>query len=266
MLTSPSASLPFGEMLRQWRKLRGVSQMDLALDAEVSARHVSFLETGRARPSREMVLVLASALTVPLRERNGLLFAAGFAPVYAEPELGAAGLEAVQRAIAAILRQHEPFPAVVLNRRWDIVAANTGATRLFGRLVPHLADQPANVLRMILDPDRVRPFVANWSEVAPRLIQRVHQEAVGGVLDPDTRELLDEVLTFLPPELRRAPANTPGVPVIPVHFRRDDLDLRFFSTVTTLGTAADITAQELRMECFFPDDETSERRARELLA
>lgn len=265
MLASPSPSLPFGEMLRQWRKVRGVSQMDLALDAEVSARHVSFLETGRARPSREMVLVLASALTVPLRERNGLLVAAGFAPVYAEPRFAAAGAGPVQRAIAAILGQQEPFPAVVMNRCWDVVAANRAAGRLFGRLAPDLADAPANVLRMMFDPGRVRPFVVNWAEVAPQLIQRVHREAIGGVLDPATRAVLAEVLALAPPELRRPELATPVVPVIPVHFRRDDLDLRFFSTVTTLGTAADVTAQELRIECFFPDDEVSERCARALL-
>jgi transcriptional regulator with XRE-family HTH domain len=249
----------FGELLKQWRATRRVSQLALAHEAEVSARHISFLETGRARPSREMVLVLASALDIPLRERNGMLAAAGFAAVYAESEGASPSWAPVRRAIDAILQRQEPCPAVVMNRQWDVVRSNEAATRFFGWLLGAV-DEPPNVLRMMFHPERLRPWVANWDEVAPALIRRVHREALAGVLDEPTRALLAEILTWVPPRWRMLDPDAPLSPLVPVHFRKDGVSLRFFSTVTTLGTPQDITLQELRIECFFPEDEQTEAR------
>ena len=258
-----------GRLLQGWRKARQLSQLALATQAEISSRHLCFIETGRARPSREMVLLLASALDVPLRERNALLLAAGFAPVYQESAMDAPELAAVRRALDAILHQQEPFPAVVMNRSWDIVRTNRGGARFFGWLLgARAAAAPANVLRMMFDPDGLRRFVTNWEAVADALVRRVHREAIGGLHDEPARALLAEILRY--PGVPAAwPAPVPGapiVPVVPVGFRKGGLELQFFSTVTTLGTPQDITVQEIRIECFFPADERTERAARRLAA
>jgi transcriptional regulator with XRE-family HTH domain len=263
------SEVTFGAILQSWRKARQLSQLALANDAEISPRHLSFVETGRARPSREMVLLLASALDVPLRERNTLLLAAGFAPMYAETNLDAPKLAPVRAALDAILRQQEPFPAVVMNRHWDIVTSNQAASRFFAFLLAGQGQQtgaPANVLRMMLGPAGVRSFVANWDDVAQALVRRVHREAVGGVPDQETRKLLAEVLAYpgVTESWRRANRDVALVPIIPVTFSKDQRTFNFFSTVTTLGTPQDITAQELRIECFFPADQETARAAREL--
>lgn len=244
-----------------------MSQLALAIEAEVSPRHVCFLETGRARPSRDMVLLLASALDVPLRERNVLLLAAGYAPAYRETHLDSPELDAVRTALQAILRQQEPHPAVVMNRTWDVLTSNDAAARFFGFLLdPAPASGPANVIRMMFDPDGLRPFVTNWEEVAEALITRVHREAVGGAPDEDTARLLEEVLALpgVPRRWRRPSLETPLIPVIPVRFRKGARTFAYFSTVTTLGTAQDVTLQELRIECFFPMDAETVRNAEEL--
>jgi transcriptional regulator with XRE-family HTH domain len=267
LTTAVPAATTFGAHLQYWRKARSLSQLALASEAEVSSRHLCFLETGRAKPSREMVLLLCSALDVPLRERNGLLLAAGFAPVYAESALDAPELGLVATALAAILRQQEPFPAVVLNRRWDIVRANDAAQRFFAHLLgAQRASQPANVLRMIFDPAALRPLVENWEAVAETLIQRVQREAVGGVLDAECAQLLAEVLAYpgVPARLRQPKLGPASLPIIPVRFCKQGETFAFFSTVTTLGTPQDVTLQELRIECFFPADADSEQRARRL--
>ena len=209
---------PIGLLLQSWRKARHLSQLGLATEAEISSRQLCFLETGRANPSREMVHRLASALDVPLRERNALLLAAGFAPVYAESKLDAPSLAAVNGALQAILRQQEPFPAVVMNRRWDIVRTNGAAARFFGFLLgKHQAAGPANVLRMMFHPQAVRPFVTNWRDVAEALIVRVRREAIGGVPDDATEKILTEVLRYpgVPASLREAGVQGPLLPVVP---------------------------------------------------
>jgi len=258
-----------GELLQYWRKTRQLSQLALATEAEVSPRHICFLETGRARPSRDMVLLLASVLDVPLRERNALLLSAGFAPMYSEASLDAPELSSVRVALEAILRQQEPFPAVVMNRSWDIVRTNRAADRFFGLLLDDRpASGPANVLRMMFDPDRLRPYVANWDAVAEALVQRVQREAVGGVKDAATVKLLDEILAYpgVPSRLRTPNLGAPLVPVIPVRFHKRGQTFGFFSTVTTLGTPQDITLQELRIECFFPADDATRLHAERLAA
>lgn len=262
-----STPTSIGNLLQYWRKARSLSQLALAHEAGVSPRHVCFVETGRARPSREMVLLLANVLNVPLRERNALLLAAGFAPIYAETQLEAPELAPVRAALAAILRQQEPYPAVVMNRHWDIVGGNDAARRFFALLLGEArASQPANVLRLIFDPAALRPSVVNWEAVAESLIQRVAREAVGGVQDGPTAQLLAEVLRYpdIPARLREPKLEVPLLPVIPVRFRKGKDTYSYFSTVTTLGTPQDVTLQELRIECFFPADDDTSALARRL--
>lgn len=266
--TVASRTNQIGEMLQYWRKTRQLSQLALANEAEVSPRHICFLETGRSRPSREMVLLLASVLEVPLRERNAMLLSAGFAPVYSEASLDAPALSSVRAALDAILHQQEPFPAVVMNRSWDIIRTNDAAIRFFSMLLGREATGKANVLRLMFDPEGLRPYVRNWEAVAEALVERVSREAVGGVKDEATVALLDEVLRFpgVPSSLRRPSAGAPLVPIIPIQFHKAGKTFGYFSTVTTLGTPQDVTVQELRIECFFPVDDDTRRLARQLVA
>ncbi|MFI9561031.1 MmyB family transcriptional regulator [Nonomuraea endophytica] len=253
----------FGALTRYWRRVRAMSQLDLASAAMTTPRHMSFLETGRSNPSREMVLRLAGALDVPLRDRNGMLLAAGFAPLFAHSGLDDPALRRVVAAIDQILDRHDPLPAVVLDRGWNLVRANQGAAHLFGTLfAPAPIPEDANVLRLIIEPGPIRDAVANWDEVVPALLERARREAVGGVLDLVTAELVQELRSRTEVEaLIAAPRTTPApIPIVDVHFRLGGAVVRFFSVVSTIGTPVDVTAQELRVEAFFPsDDESTER-------
>lgn len=252
-MTGPRSRI--GELLREWRGTRRMSQLGLALEAHVSARHVSFIETGRSRPTREMVLRLAEVLDVPLRDRNLMLDAAGFAPHYGETSWHAPELEPVRRAVERILAHQEPYPAVVMDRHWNILRANEAADGLFGRMIDlATVPPPANVLRLMFDPAGVRPYVVNWPEVARALLGRIAREAVCGVPDAGLRELQEELLAY-PGVAAAAPSRaltTPTLPVIPVRFRKAPFEAAYFSTLTTLGTPQDIALQEIRIECFFP--------------
>jgi transcriptional regulator with XRE-family HTH domain len=253
-----------GSLMAYWRSQRRMSQLALATEAEVSARHVSFIESGRSKPSREMVLLLASVLDVPLRERNRLLGAAGFSPEYRESAMEQPQLAVVKQALDAILAQHRPFPAVVLDPSWNILRANDAGEKFFGFLLAGQAPpSPPNVLRLIFHPQGLRPHITNWEEVAEGLIQRVHREAVGNVVDDDLRALVNEVLAYpgVPAHWRRADLSASLLPIIPVRFERGGKRFAYFSTVTTLGTPIDVTAQETRIECFFPVDEETRRAA-----
>ncbi|MEZ4361485.1 MAG: helix-turn-helix transcriptional regulator [Kofleriaceae bacterium] len=265
-----AAPQAFGKLLSEWRRLRGKSQLDLALTAEVSPRHVSFVETGRSKPTRAMVMTLASALNVPLREQNSLLLAAGFAPVYLETPLGAEELEPARRAIELILRHHEPFPAVVMSRHWDLVRVNDAARAFFAYLLDGRSPvtSPTNVLRQIFHPLGLRPRIANWEAVAAALVQRVHREAVGAYADEKLTSLLEEVLAYagVPARLRAFDAGVAPTPLVPVVFVKDRQTFRYFSTVTTIGTAQDVTLQELRVESFFPEDEATAELARRMVS
>jgi transcriptional regulator with XRE-family HTH domain len=262
-----AAPPPVGSLLQYWRRTRKLSQLALAHEANVSPRHVCFLETGRAKPSREMVLLLADTLQVPLRERNALLLAAGFAPLFRASTLSDPELAPVRGAVDAILRQQEPYPAVVMDRGWNIVETNGAAARFFGLLLdgrtPHGA---GNVLRLMFHPEGLRPAVDNWEDVARALVHRVHREAIGGAIDDAGRALLDEVLHYpgVPNGLRTADLGAPSIPVVPVRFRHAGRAFDFFSAVTVLGTPQDITVQELRIESFFPLDRATDAAAREL--
>ena len=253
---SPSSTAPLGALLRHWRRARHVSQHDLALKADTSARHVSFVETGRARPSRDMVTRLAEALEIPLRERNALLVAAGYAPLYRETGLTAPEMEAARRAVEFILRQQEPYPAIVVSRRWELLMANKAAAALFQRLLGGMPRE-SNMLRLVLRPDLVRPFVSNWEEVAAHMVQRLRQEMAWSPHDDAGHALLAEVLSYpgVPTRWQTHEVGSIALPMLTVDFRKGDLTLRFFTTYTTFGTPLDLTLSELRIESFFPADE-----------
>jgi len=253
-----SSLSPLGLLLRHWRGVRRMSQLELALHAHVTPRHVSFVETGRANPSREMVLTLARALDVPLRERNRLLLAAGYAPSYRQSELDEPALAQVRAALDRMLSQQEPYPAVVLDRYWNVMQTNEAAAAMFAWLLKgSRTPDPPNVVRLIFG--ALRPFVANWDEFGEALVQRVHREAVGGVPDVRTNELLEEALgsAGVPSAWRAPDLTATRLPIIPVEFERDGLAVSYFSTVTTLGTPQDVTLQEIRVELFFPADEAT---------
>lgn len=255
----------FGLLLREWRARRRVSQLGLAVEAGVSSRHVSFIETGRAQPSREMVLMLARVLDVPLRDRNELLMAAGYAAMYRATDLGAPALEQARRALDFMLRQQEPYPAIVVDRSWNLLKANNGAVRL----VETFADTDAapewggNAMRLMFHPRGLRPHIVNWEAMAAALIQWLHRDVLSGIGGDDTRRLLQELLSYpgVPPRWRTLDLDVSTAPFLAIDFRKDDLELRYFSTLTTLGTPHDITLQELRVEAFFPADEATERAA-----
>jgi transcriptional regulator with XRE-family HTH domain len=257
----PTAS-PVGRLLQHWRQVRRMSQLALAVEAGVTPRHVSFVESGRATPSREMVLVLARTLDVPLRERNQMLLAAGYAPIYRETGIAEPAMSQVRAALDRVLRHHEPFPAVVMDRYWNLMLTNTAATAMFTWLLGNAhSTSPANVLRLMFDPGGLRPYVANWEQVGEALIQRVHREAVGGVPDDQTAALLKDVLAQpgIPTRWRTPDLTATPTPVVPVEFRKRHLGVSYFSMVTTVGTPQDVTAQEIRLESFFPADEATER-------
>ncbi len=248
---------PVGTLLRQWRATRGRSQLELAMDLGVSQRHVSFVESGRSTPSRALLLALANALDVPLRDRNALLLAAGYAPMYAEPAWDAAEMRVVHRALERMLAQHEPYPALVMDRHWNVLMTNDAAPRLFGQFIDlGRFPRPRNLLRLMFDPQGLRPFVANWDEVAASLFQRIHREAVGGVLDDAMRALVDELLAFpgVSSAWRTVEAASTS-PVVPIVFVKDDRRSAWFSMVSTVGTPQAVSAQELRVECMFPADD-----------
>jgi transcriptional regulator with XRE-family HTH domain len=247
-----------GELLRHWRGVRRLSQLALALEAHTTARHLSFIETGRSQPSRAMVMRLARVLDVPIRERNQLLLAAGYAPVYSEVGLAAEDAALVAAALQRILASHEPYPAVVMDRHWNILDRNQAAHALFGWLLRDRAhDGPGNLIRRFFDPDGLRPYIVNWEEAAGVLLQRVHREAIGGAPDAGTADLLEDVLAYPGvPAAWRAPDLTRALlPIVPVVFSRDGRSFSYFSAVTTLGTPQDALLQELRVECLHPADE-----------
>ena len=246
----------FAARLRRWREHRARSQLDLAGHAEISQRHLSFLELGRAAPSREMVLRLAAALDVPLREQNALLVAAGFAPVWRETDLDAPELAQVRSALDYMLAQQEPFPAVAVDRRWNLLRSNRGAARLVEFLVGPLApDAPVNLADALVAPDVLRPHLVNWAEVVRYFIRSVEADAsADGTVE--TARLLERLLAYegVGSAMRAPEALDAGGPVLPMHFRKGEVSLRLFTTIATLGTPRDITLQEMRVECFFPMD------------
>jgi transcriptional regulator with XRE-family HTH domain len=255
-----SKASPAGVLLRQWRDVRGKTQLDLSFDAGVSQKHISFVEGGRSIPSRQMVLDLAQALDIPLRERNALLVAAGYAPLYSDQALDAPVMNSVSRALQRMLRQHEPFPAMVMDRHWNVLMNNDAAPRLFNCFIDIAArPSPRNLLHLMFDPAGMRPFIANWSDTARGLLARVYREALGHVIDEKTKALLAELSQYpgVKPEWR-APSPSDLMPMIPLSFVKDGVRLNYFSMITTVGTPQTVTAEELRLECMFPADDATE--------
>ena len=252
-----SATPDFAPKLRWWRRHRGISQLDLAGRAGISQRHLSFLELGRASPSREMVLRLAVALDVPLRQQNVLLLAAGFAPVWHETEFAAPELAHVRSGLDYMLAQQDPFPAVVVDRRWNLLEANAGAARLVEFLVGPLAPgAPVNLADALVGPEVLRPFLANWQDVVRYFIRSVEADAAADGT-AETTALLHRLLGYpgVDAIVKRMSFEPTSGPVLPMHFRKGETSLRLFTTIATLGTPQDITLQELRIECFFAMDE-----------
>lgn len=259
----------FGRMLRDVRRARRLSQLDLALQAEVSQRHLSFLESGRARPSREMVVQLATALDLPLETRNRLLAAAGFAGLYPRRQLDAEAMRPIRNAMERMLAAHEPFPALVVDRAWNVVMANRGLPKLFDLLggLEAMAARVggANLLRVSLHPQGLRPYIRNFDEFAAHLLARSAQEALE---HPELDVMLKEVLRYpgLPARGRSVDWATPMLPVLPMRVALDGVELSLFTTITSFGTPLDVTADELRIENLFPADAHSEALLRQLLA
>jgi transcriptional regulator with XRE-family HTH domain len=269
-IESPSSVLPppgatVGALLRHWRTARRLSQLELALEADVSSRHLSYVETGRSQPSREMVLLLADALEIPLRERNALLVAAGYAPRYFETGLAAPEMAQVRNAIDLILRHQEPYPAFVLDRHWEIRMANQAAPRCT-RFLLGAEPTESNMMRLVLHSNGLRPMMVNWEETAGDLIRHLHNQIAASPSDERAKGLLAEVLAYpgVPARWRTREIGAPTTPLLTTIFRKGDVELRFFSTFTTFGTPYDVALEELRIECSFPADESTANTCREL--
>lgn len=251
------ASLSPGPLIRHWRNRRRMSQLDLALEAEISQRHLSFVESGRARPSREMVLLLAERLCLPLRERNALLLAAGFAPSFGERAVGDPSLAAAMLAVDAVLKGHEPHPSIAVDRNWTMVKANAAIAPLLALVEDKsLLEPPVNVLRLSLHPAGLAPHIENHAVWRDHILERLRRlnDAVG---DPSTIALEAELRAYPAPR-RRTPAqalDTLPLIAVPLRLRVGDTVLSFLSTITVFGTPLDVTLSELAIESFFPADE-----------
>jgi len=273
-VSAPSGPVDtFGPMLRAWRRRRGASQLSLALQSGVSQRHVSFLESGRARPSREMVVQLSTALDVPLRQRNEMLLAAGFAPAYRETNLGAPELAPVRRAIDFMLKQQEPYPAVVIDRLWNLLQANDAANAftvfLFGGMPPEPPPgKGPNLLRWILDPKALRSKISNWEEVAHYLVSTTYAEILAAGGEPRALAFVEEIMAYpdVPASFRKLRFEERPAPMLTVDYLVGGKALSVFTTIATLGTPQDITLQEVRVESFFPADDRSDALFRSLAA
>jgi len=272
---STIASQPdmFGPMLRTWRRRRGASQLALALQSGVSQRHVSFLESGRAKPSREMVVQLTTALDVPLRQRNTMLLAAGFAPVYRETSLGAPELTPVRQAIDRMLKQQEPYPAVVIDRLWNLLDANDAAMAFTvflneGPPPPPPPGKQPNLLRSLLDPKGLRPKLTNWEEVARYLVSTTYAEILADGGEPKALAFIEEVMAYpdVPASFRKLRFEERPAPVLTLDYIVGGKSLSVFTTIATLGTPQDVTLQEVRIECFFPADDRSDALFKSLAA
>jgi transcriptional regulator with XRE-family HTH domain len=258
-----TGTTPLGGLLRGWRQRRRLSQLDLALEAEISARHLSFLETGRARPSREMVLRLAEGLELPLRDRNLMLVAAGFAPAFPERDLADPALAAAREAVALVLRAQEPYPALAVDRHWVLQSANRAVAPLLAGVAPALLAPPVNVLRLTLHPDGLAPRILNLAEWRAHLLHRLRRQ-LALTADPVLLALAEELAAYPVPGGRRpaSPPPDPAALVVPFRLAVPAGVLSMFSTTTIFGTPVDITLQELAVESFFPADAGTARLLR----
>jgi len=257
----------FSDLLKSWRTKRRLSQLELALTSGVSQRHVSFLESGRAKPSREMILQLSEALDVPLRERNDLLLAAGFAPMFRARQIDDPQMAQVMMAVRMMLGNHEPFPAIAIDRCWNIRLANRPFEVLAGmmgeEMWTRIGGPERNLMQLFFHPMGLKPFIANWSTIAPVLWHRARREAeaIGG---EDMRALLNSLSQYQTAETLWAAEEAMLVPVLPVAIEKDGVRTSFFTVISTFGTAQDATADELRIESFFPADPGTEQMFRQM--
>ncbi|HVV30446.1 MAG TPA: helix-turn-helix transcriptional regulator [Mycobacteriales bacterium] len=263
-MTAPTTARPVGQLLRDWRERRRLSQLGLSIQAEISTRHLSFVETGRSKPTPEMIVKLAEHLDVPLRERNQLLLAGGYAPIYPQHGLDAPELASVRAALRLVLAGHEPYPALVINRYWELLDANTAVGVITAGCAPHLLQPPVNVLRLSLHPDGMAPRIVNLAQWRGHLLGQVRQRA-DQTGDAKLVELLDE--------LRGYPGGTGGVDtarpsnnvVLPLRLQHETGALSFFSIAATVETAADVTVDELVIESFYPADQDTTNWLRALV-
>jgi transcriptional regulator with XRE-family HTH domain len=262
---SKTAASPLGALLRQWRARRRLSQLELSLLSGISARHLSYVETGRAQPSRQMVHSLADALEAPLRERNALLVAAGYAPQFRESPLDAPDLAVMRRAIEVTLAHQEPFPAFVTDRCWNVLMANDAMGRVLDGLKPG-GPTHGNIVRQVFDPDDMRPFIENWDEVAGDLLRHLSHQVGQHPGDDEARALLDEALSYpdVPARLRVRDAAVRPLPVLVTTFRAGARRLSFFSTLTRFASPADVALEETTVECMHPADDETRRYCIEL--
>jgi transcriptional regulator with XRE-family HTH domain len=249
-----------GDLLKQWRGLRGRSQLDISVDTGISQRQISFIESGRSVPSRTTLMGIAQALEIPFRERNALLLAAGYAPLYSGVAWNSDEMKSVSRALERMIARHEPYPAIIMDRYWNVLLTNDAAPRFFNCFID-MSKRPSsrNMLHLMFDPKGMRPFIANWEALAKTLIQRVHQEAVGHIVDQETKELVADLLAYPGVQSNwRTPEMLSTLPMIPISFVKDGATMNYFSLITTVGTPQTIAAQELRVECMYPADEETE--------
>lgn len=253
-MTTTVAARPAGQLLREWRERRRLSQLELSSQTEVSTRHLSFVETGRARPSAELILRLTEHLDVPLRDRNRVLLAAGYAPAYPETALSAPRLSTVREAVRRVLSGHEPYPAAAVDRHWHLLDANAGIALFTGDCDPRLLAPPVNVLRLTLHPDGLAPRILNLAEWRTHLLDRLHRQALASG-DPALDALHAELLEYPSPTPDTVPDLDAGTVAVPLRIRVDGAELSFISAATTFGTAVDVTLAELSIETFLPTDE-----------
>jgi transcriptional regulator with XRE-family HTH domain len=261
---APSATAPVGVQLRDWRQRRRLSQLDLAGEAAISTRHLSFLETGRALPSREMLIRLAETLSVPLRERNALLTAAGYAPMYRERPLDDPALTSARRAVDLVLQGHEPYPALAVDRHWNLLAHNRAVAPFLAGIDPSLLGRPVNVLRLSLHPQGMAPRIANLAQWRGHLLARLRQQ-VAASADLTLAALLEELMHYPAPDDAASLLDETGGVAVPLTLREPDGGvLSFISTTTVFGTPVDITLSELALETFFPADQRTAQALRRL--
>lgn len=264
----PPTPSRFGDLLRDWRQARRLSQLDLSLEADISARHLSYVENGRSRPSREMVMRLAEVLDASLRDRNLMLLAAGYAPGQAETDLAAPHMAQARTAIDLILGHQEPYPALVMDRGWNAVRTNRAAQK-FMRLMGLGHSTQRNIIRLLVDPAELRPWILNWEEAAGDLVRQLQRQAAAAPPDDEAHALMDAILAYpdVPAAWRRTQPGEAAHPFMSVDYRAPDGTLlSFFTTLTSFAAPYDVTLDELRIECSFPADGSTAERCRALLA
>ena len=273
MQSNSNQETTFGNLLKHWRKQRNFSQLDLALASDVSQRHISFLESGRANPSQEMILQLASVLDIPLREQNIMLTTAGFAPIYSESDLSSPEFEPIRKALDFILLSQTHSPVLVMDRYWNLIQSNRVAQQLMFWLINSedlqnrfYIDGEINLMRLMLHPQGLKPFVVNWQEIVSHLIKRVYREALANDSSEKPMQLYQELLTYpdVPQLWKHSHSHTWQLPLLTVKFAKNGLNFNFFSTIATLGTPHDIMLQELRIETLFPADEVTQKNLTKL--